>query len=147
MMIFVLGMIAWQVVTVIVYFATDEDEEKTVWSAHGIFSLIAAGVGVIIKAIRLHNSRKYNLYQFFGREGANGKPIWITKYYMTKQDAECFNLIDRNTDPVPYCVRLCRTGDEFKSAPPKNEILTAEMIENGIPGMSKDFFKKFFKGA
>lgn len=145
MMMFVLGMLAWQVVTTVVYIISGKDEEATLWCAYGVCALAAAGVVAIVNKIRLHKSRKYNLYHFFGREGEDGRPVWIASFYMTEQDAERFNLIDRNADPIPYCVRLYRTGYEFECIPPQNEILTAEMIENGVPGLSKDFFKKFFK--
>lgn len=144
MMIFVLGMLAWQVVTTIVYFATGKDDKKGSICGGGICALALMGAYVIICQIRLRNSRQYNLYQFFGHEGKN---TLIANYYMTAQDAERFNLIDRNAYPVPYCVRLHRAGYEYESIPPKNEILTANMIENGIPGLSKDFFEKFLKKA
>lgn len=141
MMMFVLGMLAWQVVTMVVYFVSEDDEKGAICGS-GICALILMGVGAIIRKIRLHNSRKYNLYQFFDNNGH-----WVANFYMTEQDAERFNLIDRNAHPTAYCVRLYRAGYEYKCIPPKNEILTAEMIENGIPGMYKDFFAKFFKEA
>lgn len=141
MMMFVLGMLAWQVVTAVVYIVSDNDEKGAICGG-GICALILMGAGAIIRKVRLHNSRKYNLYQFFGKDGD-----WIANYYMTEKVAERFNLIDRNAHPITYCVRLYRAGYEYKCIPPKNEILTAEMIENGIPGMSKDFFEKFFKNA
>lgn len=141
MMMFVLGTLAWQVVTAVVYFVSEDDKKGAICGS-GICALVLMGVGAIIRKIRLHNSRKYNLYQFF----CNNEQ-WITNFYMTAETADKFNLIDRNAHPTSYCVRPYRAGHEFKSIPPKNEILTAEMIENGIPGMSKDFFKKFFKRA
>lgn len=142
MMMFVLGMLTWQVVTTVVYYISGEDEDAALLCGYGVCALVASGVVAIINKIRLRNSRKYNLYQFFGKEGD-----WIANYYMTEQDAERFNLIDRNAHPITYCVRLYRAGYEFKCIPPRNEILTAEMVDNGIPGMSKNFFEKFFKKA
>lgn len=146
MMMFVLGMLAWQVVTAVVYFVSEDDEKGAICGS-AICSLTLMGIGAILRAILLRKFRKYNLYQFFGPEGDNGQPIWIGNYYMTEEVAERFNLIDRNDYPENYSVRLHRAGYEFKSIPPKNEILTAEMIDNGISGMSKDFFEKFFKKA
>lgn len=139
MVMFVLGMLAWQVVTMIVYFVSQDDEKGAICGS-GICALVLMGVGAIIRKIRLHNSRKYNLYQFFGNGGR-----WITNLYMTEQDAERFNLIDRNAHPTTYCVRLYRAGYEYKCIPPKNEILTAKGIENGAAGFTKDFFEKFYK--
>lgn len=146
MLMFVLGMLAWQVVTAVVYFVSEDDEKGAMFGS-GICTLVLMGVGAIIRKIRLHNSRKYNMYQFFGRKDANGKPIWLTTYYMTEQDAERFNVIGCNAEPAPWCVRLFRTGKELKNAPLQEQILTAEMIENGDSGMSKEFFEKYFKRA
>lgn len=146
MVMFILGMLVWQVVTAIVYLISEDDEKGAICGS-GICILIWTGVYTIIRKIRLHKSRKYNLYQFFSSfEDGTGRG-WISNYYMTAKDAERFNLIDRNACLTAYSVRLLRTGKEFKSVPPKNEILTAEMIENGTKGLTKDFLKKFLKNA
>lgn len=141
MVMFVLGMLTWQAVTTVVYFAF-QDDDKACLLGCGVFIVIIGAIGNIIYKIRLHNSRKYNLYQFFGNDGKN---TWIGNYYMTEQNAERFNLIDRNAHPTPYSVRLYRAGYEYRCIPPKNEILTAKMIENGTDGFTKDFFEKFYK--
>lgn len=141
MVMFILGVITWQIVTMIVYLISEDDEKGAICGS-GICILIWMGIGAIIRKICLYKSRKYNLYQFFSSFENGG---WINNYYMTAKDAERFNLIDRNACLTDYSVRLLRTGKEFKSVPPKNEILTAEMIENGTKGLTKDFFEKFFK--
>lgn len=147
MMMFVLGMLAWQVVTMVVYFVSEDDEKGAICGS-GVCALVLMGAGAIIRKIRLHNSRKYNLYQFFGKsDDPQTLAGWVGNYYMTEEIAERFNLIDRNADPAPYTVRLYRAGYEFKCIPPKNEILTAEKIETGINGMTKVYIKNFFKGA
>lgn len=141
MMMFVLGMLAWQVVTTVVYFVSEDDEKGAICGS-GICALTLMGAGAIIRKIRLHKSRKYNLYQFFGNNGS-----WVTNFYMTAETANQFNLINRNAHPENFSVRLYREGYEFKSIPPKNEILTPSKIEDGTAGLTKDFLEKFFKRA
>lgn len=139
MMMFVLGVLAWQVVTTIVYFVSQDDEKGAICGG-GICTLALMGMNTIIYKIRLRSFRKYNQYQFFGREGD-----WVANFYMTERDAERFNLIDRHAYPTAYCVRLNYAGYEYDRIVPKHEILTTKMIENGTAGFTKDFFEKFLK--
>ena len=144
-MMFVIGILTWQAVATIVYFVTGENEEKCAAYGCGLFILILSLVQVLVNKIQLHNSRKYNLYQFFGSHETGNLSGWVGNYYMTEKDAKRFNLLDRDATPEPYSVRLLREGREFKSVPNCWDILTTKKIENGICGMTKDFIAKFFK--
>ena len=61
-------LLAWQLTTWIFYLVT-EHEEKTVVFACCLWAPLALAVRWIAKKIQLWKSRKYNLYQFFGKDG------------------------------------------------------------------------------
>lgn len=57
-MMFVLGMVTWQIVTTVVYYVSSRDTEKCAICGSGICALIEVGASAIIHKIRLRKSRK-----------------------------------------------------------------------------------------
>ena len=141
----IIAIVAWQLITTIVYFASGEKEDAAALTGMGLWALLLNGFGVIWRSIQLAHSRKYNCYQFYGdckgtHSTYNG---WIGNYFMTPKMAERFRVY---TDEAPsYSIKLLRTGSQFKSVPPKCEIITEEKLRDGFPGMTKDFIAKFLK--
>ena len=148
-----LGMLIWQFLVFMVLVISGEDEEKTLYSAIGVFGLVCICLRPIIEKVSLLAARKYNLYQFYGKISESTWDTkadkFITSFYMTAKTASQFAPIEKGGDlKQDYCVRLLREGKEFKSAPYKGDILTQEKINQGCGdhGFSKDFLAKFKKG-
>lgn len=140
----IIAIIAWQLITTIVYFVSGEKEETVAVTGMGIWAGLIILISVLGRSIKLAASRKYNCYQFYG-ECTKAKEYtgWIGNFYMTPQVASKFRMF---TEEEPgYSIRLLRTGKEFKSAPSKKEIITEEKLRNGFQSMPKDFITKFLK--
>ena len=141
----VIAILAWQLIATIVYFASGEKEDAAALTGMGLWALLLNGFGVIYRSIRLTCSRKYNCYQFYGDCKGNHATYngWIGNYFMTPKLAERFR---GYTEENPnYSIKLLRTGKEFKSTPPKYEIITEDSLRDGFPGMSPDFLAKFLR--
>ena len=139
-----LAIVAWQLITTIVYFASGEKEETVAITGMGVWAGLLILVNAMIRKAQLVASRKYNCYQFYG-ECTKAKEFtgWIGNFYMTPQLAAKFRMF---TEEEPgYSIRLLRTGTEFKSAPSKREIITEEKLRDGFQSMPKDFITKFLK--
>ena len=151
LVIVLLSILAWQLVVAIVYFASDENETITIWTAIGFWLLPIAFIDIIYEYISLMVRRRYNLYQFFGI--VDGKPTpyygWCQNFYMTPKTASKFARLYGKNEVVKenYSIRLLREGKEFKSAPYKQEILTEKKLKQGLNGYSADWFKKFLDRA
>ena len=108
----IIAVLAWQLITTIVYFASGEKEDAAALTGMGLWALLLNGFGVIWRSIQLAHSRKYNCYQFYGdckgtHSTYNG---WIGNYFMTPKMAERFRV---NTDEAPsYSIKLLRTGSQ-----------------------------------
>ena len=140
----IIAIVAWQLITTIVYFITRENEEAAAITGMGIWAGIVLLLNTIYMSLKLAWSRKYNLYQFYSvcdqAKACNG---WIGNYFMTPKMAERFRVY---TDEAPsYSIKLFRTGSQFKSVPPKCEIITEEKLRDGFPGMSKEFLARFLQ--
>lgn len=140
----IVAILAWQLVTTIAYFVSGEKEDIAALTGMGIWALLLNGFGVIYRSIQLACSRKYNCYQFYAQcDQAKSFNGWIGNYFMTPKLAERFRVY---TDENPnYSIKLLRTGKEFKSTPPKYEIITEDSLRDGFPGMSPEFLAKFLK--
>lgn len=146
----IITVLVYQCALMIIYFATGESEDKAFYFGAIVPALLLGVASAIYRKIRLKNAqRKYNCYQFYGEVSKKDKACfaWITNYYMTPEVASQFRQVGKDEEPVDYCIKLLREGKEFKSTPQKSDIVTAEMVENGFPGMSADFLKKFKIGA
>lgn len=146
----ILTILVYQLIVTLVCIFTNENETLTMRVSMGIWVLIASFVGWIWKKVVLFSSRKYNCYQFYGEVSKskrdNKADKCITCYYMTEKVANQFKQVPRDEIPTEdYCIRLSRTGKEFKSAPFKSDILTQDKIDNGVRGMDANFLKKFKK--
>lgn len=140
----IIAILAWQLITTIVYFVSGEKEETVAITGMGLWAGLIMLLGIIVRSIKLACSRKYNLYQFYG-ECTQAKEYtgWIGNFYMTPKVASKFRAF---TEEEPaYSIKLLRTGSEFKSAPHEREIITEEKLCNGFSTMSKDFIAKFLK--
>lgn len=132
----------WQLATWIFYLAT-EHEENTIVFACCLWAPLALAVNWIVKQIQLWKSRKYNIYQFFGKDKQ-----WVYNFYITPKDAEKFKQCPKDEEPTEeYCIRLLREGKKFKNSVYKREILTID--KNGIvhsqAGFEHKYFEKYFK--
>lgn len=147
----ILTILAYQLITLIVFIASGENDDLTLQVATGVWFLICGLVTVVAQKIMLGNARrKYKLYQFFGKVSESKMPTksdkWLNNYYMTDEVAQQFRQCQIGETPTEdYCVRLLRSGKAIKSIPMKSEILTAEKIANGCPEMTADFIAKFKK--
>ena len=140
----IIAVLAWQLITTIVYFITRENEEIAAITGMGIWAGLVLLLNTIYMSLKLACSRKYNLYQFYSVcDQAKAYNGWVGNYFMTPKMAERFRVY---TDEAPsYSIKLLRTGSQFKSVPPKCEIITEEKLRDGFPGMTKDFIAKFLK--
>ena len=146
-----LGMLIWQFLVFMVLVISGEDEEKTLYSAIGVFGLVCICLRPIIEKVSLLAARKYNLYQFYGKISESKMDTkadkFLKSFFMTAKTASQFDPIEKGGDlNRDYCVRLLREGKEYKSTPHKGDILTQEKIDQGYDGYSKDFLAKFKKG-
>jgi len=143
------SILAYQLLTTLIFIISDENDDVLVTVSCGPWKYVAMFVCAVIGRIRLHMHRKYNVYAFYGKcsesKWDSKSDKWITNYYMTPEIAAQFRQVAKNDVPVDYCIKLIRVGKEFKSIPMKEEILTQERIDAGVPGMSVEFFKKFMK--
>ena len=136
----IIGIIFWQFIILLVDVITNENEVIIVQTACCIFIPFIALFGLIWKYLKLCNSRKYNLYQFFGEIGDSDYSGWLYNYYMTPKTALKFERLFYKDEKVTedYSIRLLREGKEFKSAPHKNEIITIKDLNR----FSTKFFQK-----
>ena len=74
----------WQLATWIFYLVT-EHEEKTITFACCLWTPLALALHWAYNKILLLQSRKYNIYQFFGKDKQ-----WVYNFYITPKDAEKF---------------------------------------------------------
>jgi len=139
------SILAYQLLTTLIFIISDENDDVLVMFACGPWKYVAMFICTVIGRIRLSMYRKYNVYAFYGKYSENKLKHWLTNYYMTPEVAAQFKQVAKDDVPVDYCIRLIRVGKEFKSIPMKEEILTQEKIDAGVPGMSSEFFKKFMK--
>ena len=107
----IIAIVAWQLITTIVYFITRENEEIAAITGMGIWAGIVLLLNTIYMSLKLAWSRKYNLYQFYSvcdqAKACNG---WIGNYFMTPKMAERFRVY---TDEAPsYSIKLLRTGSQ-----------------------------------
>ena len=139
--------ICWQLLCTIVDLITDDNIEKVGVVAFGIWIPIFLFISFIVKKVNLWRNRKYNCYQIFGKRSLNNSfGGWLTNVYMTKEVADKYfsRQFGKDEDVTQdYAIRLLREGKEFNSPPPKSDILTAELIEVGIPALSAEFLKKY----
>lgn len=140
----IIAIVAWQLITTIVYFITRENEEATAITGMGIWAGIVLLLNTMYMSLKLACSRKYNLYQFYSVcDQAKAYNGWVGNYFMTPKMAERFRVY---TDEAPsYSIKLLRTGSQFKSVPPKYEIITEEKLRDGFSGMSKEFLARFLQ--
>lgn len=138
----IITIICWQLVCTVVELIAanklDDDNILRYIFSCGIWCLFVVLARPIIDKISLFCARKYNYYKLYGGYGK-----WLGNVYMTKEVADKYfttHLCDM-ADPVPYSIRLYREGKDFKSAPNKSEILTADRIENSelFLAFSKEF--------
>ena len=145
--IVIVSILAYQLFTTVAYIISDENEDTLVTIACGLWKFVVLFVCTIIRKILLLHARKYNLYQFFGNCSESKYDTksdkWITNYFMTPEVAAQFRQVTKDDVPIDYCIRLLRTGKEFKNVPMKSAILTQEKIDAGVPGMTAEFLKKF----
>lgn len=132
----------WQLATWIFYLVT-EHEEHTINFTCCIWAPVALALHWGYNKVLLWRSRKYNCYQFFGKNAE-----WVHNFYITPKDAEKFKQCPKDEEPTEeYCIRLLREGKEFKSPIWKRDILTVD--ENGIVnthvGFEQKYFEKYFK--
>lgn len=127
----ILGIILWQFIIVLVNVLTNENEIIVMRTACCVLIPFIALFDLVWKHLKLWNSRKYDLYQFFGKVdiGYNG---WLYNYYMTPKTALKFERLFYKDEKVTkdYSIRLLQEGKEFKSAPFKNEIITIKDLKN-----------------
>ena len=139
----ILTLLAWQLATWIFYLVTEHEENTIIFSCF-LWTPIALLIRFIVRRIALWRCRKYNCYQFFGKDKK-----WIYNFYLTSKDAEAFRQCPRDKEPTEeYCIRLLREGKEFKSTPCKSDILT--LIEEGVKssrGFNKEYLNKFLKNS
>ena len=139
----ILTLLAWQLATWIFYLVTDH-EENTIIFACFLWTPIALLARFVVRRIALWRCRKYNCYQFFGKDAK-----WIYNFYLTAKDAEKFKQHSKFEDPnKEYYIRLLREGKEFKSTPCKSDILT--LTENGVKsprGFDTEYLNKFLKNS
>lgn len=151
LVIVLLSILVWQLVVAVVCLVTNENETITMRTAIGFWLLPIALVSIVYKYVALMVSRRYNLYQFFGKVEGQTTPYngWCHNFYMTSKTASKFARLYGKDEAVKenYSIRLLREGKEFKSAPYKQEILTEKKLEQGISGFSADWFKKFLNRA
>ena len=149
--IIILTILAYELINLIVYVASNENDALLIRVSMGAWWLIANIITLISRVIlKMYYSKKYCIYQFFGKvseskmESQSDK--WIHNYYMTKKVASQFKQVGKGEFITEdYSIRLLRDGKELKSIPMKYDILTQEKINKGVPGMSADFIEKFKK--
>ena len=132
----------WQLATWIFYLVT-EHEEKTITFACCLWTPLALALHWAYNKILLLQSRKYNIYQFFGKDKQ-----WVYNFYITPKDAEKFKQCPKDEEPAEeYCIRLLREGKEFKSSVYKREILTIDKdgLVRSQAGFEHKYFEKYFK--
>lgn len=137
----ILGIIFWQFIILLVNVITNENETIVIRTACCILIPFIALFDLIWKYLKLWNSRKYNLYQFFGKiDGSNYYEGWLFNYYMTPKTALKFERLFYKDEKVTkdYSIRLLQEGKEFKSAPFRNEIITIKDLNK----FSIKFFQK-----
>lgn len=136
----ILGIILWQFIIALVDVLTNENETIVIRTACCILIPFIALFDLVWKHLKLWNSRKYDLYQFFGKVDATPYGGWINNYYMTPKTALKFERLFYKDEKVTkdYSIRLLREGKEFKSAPFKNEIITIKDLNK----FSVKFFQK-----
>lgn len=135
-----LGAIAWQTVTLITALAFD-NEDILARVATGIPGLILQGGAYVVNSIRLAQVRKrYKYYQLWGKTGLNGKPEWIQNFLMTDETAARFRRVGTLEEPIPYCARLIREGEQINWVPRACSILSLDSLPAGY---TKDFIEKF----
>ena len=144
----VIAICAWQLVCVIVDIITDDNQEKVGLFAFGLWIPVCFFVAFIVKKFKLWRSRKYNCYQLYGNITSKNNSFngWLTNKYMTKAVADKYFIRQFGKDDEvteSYSLRLLREGKDFKSMPHKSDILTADTIEAGEPGLDAEFLKKF----
>ena len=100
-------LIMWQLSNWISYLIT-KDEDKTITVACFLWLPLIYFLQFVYKKIQLIKSRKYNLYQFYGKEGR-----WIGDFYLTPKTAELFR--QTNIPSQEYTIRLLKEGKNFKS--------------------------------
>lgn len=94
MLLFVLGMVAWQFITFLVFVISGEDAEKTEVAGIGIFYPIALGILKLLSTIRNYIIDKtYVAYRVKRGERLMGehfriKPKNLHKYYMEKDNVQ-----------------------------------------------------------
>ena len=147
----ILTIVIYELINFIAYMASGEKEDVIVITSTGIWYVIWGIIVAIGNKILLLNSRKYNLYLFYGKVSESKREDCLDKrincYYMTPKIASQFKVIEKDEIPTEdFCIQLRKTGKEFKSYPYKSEILTQKDIDNGIRGMSAEFLKKFKRG-
>lgn len=140
----IIAIVAWQLVTTIVYFLSGEKEEAVAATGMGVWAGFIILANFAFRKIQLAISRKYNLYQFYGKNtNSNSYNGWCGNYFMTPKMAERFRVrVDDNTE---HSIKLLRTGKEFKSTPPKKEIITEKSLETGCGCMTPAMLQKYFK--
>lgn len=146
----ILTILIYELINFIAYVVSGEKENVIVITSTGIWYVIWGIIVAIGNKILLLNSRKYNLYRFYGEVSESKRDNkcdkCICSRYMTPKVASQFKLIDKEAIPSKdFCVQFVKSGKEFKSFPSKYEILTQKDIDNGIKGMDAEFLKKFKK--
>lgn len=145
------AIIAWQLITTLVLILSDENEERTIQVALGVWTLFFLVIGFFYKKISLELSRKYNCYQFYGKVSestmSNKADKWLHNYFMTEKVASQFHQIGEGEPLEDYSIRVLRYGKDFKSKPHKLDILTEKRIANGFNRMSPELLEKFKERA
>lgn len=136
----ILGIIFWQFVILLVDILTNENETIVMRTSCCLLLSFVALFELVWKYLKLWSSRKYDLYQFFGKVDGSPYRGWLYNYYMTPKTALKFERLFYKDEEVTkdYSIRLLREGKEFKSAPFKNEILKIKNLDK----VSPKFFQK-----
>lgn len=139
MKMFVLGMIAWQLVVFLVGIISHEDEEKIVIAGYGIFFLLTRIIGKIATLfIVLYHRKKYHRYRFYGQNGEA-----VGSVFMDKETAKYFRIIPESNPNFAFTVKPV----DYKITEPiwGSYILSKKDFTTGKCGFSADYLAKFMR--
>jgi hypothetical protein len=126
----------WQLLIWIYYLITN-NEDKTITMACFLWVPLALFLQFAYAKIQLIKSRKYNLYQLYGKEGR-----WIGDFYLTPKTAELFK--QTNIPNQEYTIRLLKEGKNFKSPIEKRMVLFVK-DHTVISPLGYTYLDKFLK--
>lgn len=132
-----LTVVVMWLVNFIVVVATDENEDIIYPFVCGIWyyiTLVVVAIGN--KCYKSYCKRKFNLYDFYGKDEK-----WVVSLCMTPKTATLFRTEGE------FSIKLIRMGKDFKSAPYRQNILTKKKMEKNFhtSGFKAEYFKRFLK--